>query len=126
MDSHRSPTGRQVIFITGGSRGVGAETARHLASPNTHVILTYREKSRRANQVVDSIAGAGGSASAVRLDICDPAACGDIIRAVRDEFGRLDALILNASGGLERGASPTIRCASTATRQCIYSTGPCR
>ncbi|KEF94881.1 hypothetical protein K883_05305 [Mycobacterium sp. TKK-01-0059] len=99
------PTGRQVILITGGSRGVGAATARHLASPSTHVILTYREKSRRANQVVDSIAAAGGSASAVRLDICDPAACGDVIRAVRDEFGRLDALILNASGGLERGAS---------------------
>lgn len=105
MDSRRSPTGRQVILITGGSRGVGAATARHLASPSTHVIVTYREKSRRAHQVVDGIAAAGGSASAVCLDICDPAACGDVIRAVRDEFGRLDALILNASGGLERGAS---------------------
>lgn len=105
MDSHRSPTARRVIFITGGSRGVGAATARHLSSPNTHVILTYREKARRAHQVVDNIAAAGGSASAVRLDICDPAACGDVIRAVGDEFGRIDALILNASGGLERGAS---------------------
>jgi 3-oxoacyl-[acyl-carrier protein] reductase len=107
MDSHRQmPTCRQVILITGGSRGVGAATARHLASPSTHVIVTYREKSRRANDVVDGIAAAGGSASAVRLDICDPRACGAVIRSVRDEFGRLDALILNASGGLERDASP--------------------
>lgn len=103
MDSR---PGRQVILITGGSRGVGAATARHLTSPNTHVILTYREKAKRAHHVVDSITAAGGSASAVRLDICDPTACGDVIRSVRDEFGRLDALILNASGGLERGASP--------------------
>lgn len=107
MDSQRqTTTGRQIILLTGGSRGVGAATARHLASASTHVIITYREKSRRATNVVDDIAAAGGSASAVRLDICDPMACGDVIRSVRDEFGRLDALILNASGGLERGASP--------------------
>lgn len=107
MDSHcQMPTGRQVILITGASRGVGAATARHLASPDRHVIIGYREKSRRANDVVHSIAAAGGCASAVRLDICDPTACGDVIRSVRDDYGRIDALILNASGGLERGADP--------------------
>lgn len=107
MDSPRRtpPDQRHVVLITGGSRGVGAATARRLASPNTHVIITYREKFRRANDIVDSIAAVGGSASAARLDICDPTACADVIRSVRDEFGRLDALILNASGGLERGAS---------------------
>ncbi|OOK65422.1 hypothetical protein BZL29_7778 [Mycobacterium kansasii] len=106
MDNPRqTPTARHVILITGGSRGVGAATARRLASPNTHVIITYREKTKRANDIVDSIAAEGGSATAARLDICDPIACADLIRSVRDEFGHLDALVLNASGGLERGAS---------------------
>jgi NAD(P)-dependent dehydrogenase (short-subunit alcohol dehydrogenase family) len=100
------PHSRRIILITGGSRGVGAATARHLASPSAHVIVTYREKSTRADDVVSSIVGVGGSASAVRLDICDPTACADVIRSVRDEFGKLDALILHASGGLERGADP--------------------
>ena len=63
----------RVILITGASRGVGAATAHHLASADTHVV-TYREKARRANDVVDSIITAGGSASALRLDVCNPTA----------------------------------------------------
>lgn len=95
-----------IVLITGGSRGVGAATARHLAAARTHVIVTYREKKRRATGLVESIVAAGGSASTLGLDICDPDACAEVIRCVRDDFGRLDALILNASGGLERNADP--------------------
>lgn len=94
----------QVVLITGGSRGVGAATARHLAATQTHVIITYREKKKRAADLIDTITAAGGSATALRLDICDPDACADVIRCVRDDFGHLNGLILNASGGLERGA----------------------
>lgn len=95
-----------IVLITGGSRGVGAATARHLAMAKAHVIITYREKKRRATNLVQSIAAAGGSASSLRLDICDPDACAEVIRCVRDDFGRLNTLILNASGGLERDADP--------------------
>jgi 3-oxoacyl-[acyl-carrier protein] reductase len=103
----RQPMQRpQVVLITGGSRGVGAATARHLAAAKTHVIITYREKKKRAADLIDSITAAGGSATALRLDICDPGACADVIRCVRDDFRHLDALILNASGGLERCADP--------------------
>ncbi|GAB1814357.1 SDR family oxidoreductase [Mycobacterium sp. MUNTM1] len=107
MDRHqRAPVRRRIILVTGASRGVGAQTARRLASPTNHVVVTYREKTKRANSVVDDITAAGGSASAIRLDVCDPLARAEVIRFVRDEFGHLDVLILNASGGLERGASP--------------------
>jgi NAD(P)-dependent dehydrogenase (short-subunit alcohol dehydrogenase family) len=100
------PARRRIVLVTGASRGVGAATARHLASPATHVLVTYREKAKRANSVVDGITAAGGFASALRLDICDPTACDDVIASIRDGFGHLDALVLNASGGLERGADP--------------------
>jgi uncharacterized protein (TIGR03083 family) len=105
-DGGRTGRHQRIVLVTGGSRGVGAATAQHLGSAGAHVIITYREKAKRANDVVDSITAAGGSASAVQLDICDPRACTDVIRRITDEFGRLDALILNASGGLERGAAP--------------------
>lgn len=96
----------RVALITGGSRGVGAATARRLAEAGMHVIVTYREKIRRAVELVESITAAGGFASALALDVCDTGACADVIRSVREDFGRLDALILNASGGLECGADP--------------------
>jgi NAD(P)-dependent dehydrogenase (short-subunit alcohol dehydrogenase family) len=85
---------------------VGAATARHLASADTHIVIAYREKQRRANDIAASIITAGGSASTVRLDICDPTACAEVMREIGDKFSRLDTLILNASGGLERGAPP--------------------
>ncbi|WP_369829255.1 SDR family NAD(P)-dependent oxidoreductase [Mycobacterium sp. 1245801.1] len=95
-----------IVLITGGSRGVGAATARHLATARAHVIVTYREKKRRATNLVERITAVGGSASSLRLDICEPDACAEVIRCVRDDFGRLDTLILNALGGLERDADP--------------------
>ncbi|WP_066913014.1 SDR family oxidoreductase [Mycobacterium interjectum] len=96
----------RVVLITGASRGAGAATARHLASADSHIVVTYREKQRRANDVVANIITAGGSASTAHLDICDPTPCAEVIRDIGDKFGRLDTPILNASGGLERGAAP--------------------
>jgi len=95
-----------VALITGGSRGVGAATARHAAAKGAHVVITYREKKRQALDLVENICAAGGAVTALRLDICDPQACAEVIRRIRGDFGRLDALILNASGGLERDADP--------------------
>lgn len=103
---HQTPARQRIVLITGASRGVGAATARRLASSTSHVLVTYREKAKRAHSVVDDITAAGGSASAIRLDICDPTARDGVIDYIRAEFGQMDALVLNASGGLERGADP--------------------
>lgn len=101
-----NPSRQRIVLITGASRGVGAATAQRLAGPGTHVVVNYREKRKRALTVVDGIAAAGGSASAMGADLSDPAAVTAMLDDVRAEFGRLDVLVLNASGGLERGADP--------------------
>ncbi|TCQ83415.1 short subunit dehydrogenase [Pseudomonas sp. JUb52] len=44
-----------VIVITGGSRGIGASTARHIAQRGTGVILTYNNNPQAAAEVVGSI-----------------------------------------------------------------------
>ena len=100
------PLRQRIVLVTGASRGVGAEVARKLAAADSHVIVACREKVKRADSVVNEIIAAGGSASAVRLDICDRAECSQVVQRLREEFGRLDVLVLNASGGLERGADP--------------------
>lgn len=95
------PTGR-VALVTGASRGVGAETAGILAGRGAAVIVNYRDKAARAQRVVDAIRASGGEATAVRADITDASAVSAMAEEVRHRYGRLNALVLNASGGLER------------------------
>ncbi|NTY63139.1 SDR family oxidoreductase [Mycolicibacterium sphagni] len=91
----------RVVLITGASRGIGAEVAHQLASPDTHVIVNYREKVNRANAVVEAIRSAGGNATALAADISDDVEVAAMMQYITTHFGKLDALILNASGGLE-------------------------
>ena len=92
--------------MTGASRGIGAEVARRLARSDTHVIVNYREQTGRADAVAAAIRAAGGSASTLGADISDEAATASMIETVTARFGRLDALILNASGSLGHGVDP--------------------
>ena len=96
----------RIVLVTGASRGIGAEVAQRLASPDTHVIVNYREKADRANAIAEAIRGAGGHASTLGADISDNAAAAAMMESIGTRFGRLDALVLNASGGLEMGADP--------------------
>jgi NAD(P)-dependent dehydrogenase (short-subunit alcohol dehydrogenase family) len=94
-----------VVLITGASRGIGAETARLLSrQAGARVIVNYREKRRRADAVVADVTGAGGSALALRADLTRPDEVGSMLAAARSAWGRIDVLILNASGGMERDA----------------------
>ncbi|MET7767561.1 SDR family oxidoreductase [Nocardia sp. NPDC005366] len=99
-------TGRRIVLITGASRGIGAETARILGAGGDHVVVNYREKRKRAEVIAEEIRAAGGSASIAGADIAEPDAARTLIDGVAAEFGRLDVLVLNASGGLERQAGP--------------------
>ncbi|WP_341524118.1 SDR family oxidoreductase [Pseudomonas sp. G.S.17] len=60
-----------VIVITGGSRGIGASAALHIAQRGMGVILTYNKNPEAADDVVASIEQAGGKAVAVKLDVAE-------------------------------------------------------
>ena len=60
-----------VIVITGGSRGIGASAAVHIAQRGLGVILTYNANSRAAAGVVERIERVGGKAVALKLDVSD-------------------------------------------------------
>lgn len=96
----------RVVLVTGASRGVGAEIAIQLADPQRHIVVNYREKSKRADAVVDAVRATGGAASAVRADMTDEPAAKAMVEDVSARLGGLDVLVLNASGGLEPGAAP--------------------
>lgn len=105
MTGSRTPV-RRVALVTGASRGIGAETAKLLAANGMHVVVNYREKAKRAQTVVDEITAAGGSASAIGADLSVRQDVTRMLDELDHAFGRLDTLVLNASGGLERDADP--------------------
>jgi NAD(P)-dependent dehydrogenase (short-subunit alcohol dehydrogenase family) len=94
--------GGRVALVTGGSRGVGASTARFLADSSVHVAVNYRDKLKRAEQVVTEVAAKGVEGLAVRADMTDADSVAEMLTGVQQRFGKIDLLILNASGGLEK------------------------
>ncbi len=93
---------RPVALVTGGSRGVGASTAVQLAQRGYDVAVTFRNKAARAEEVVAKVVAAGGRGLAIGGDMTVAADRAALAEAVGGWAGRLDLLVLNASGGLER------------------------
>ncbi|MCP1247380.1 SDR family oxidoreductase [Acetobacter cerevisiae] len=85
----------KVVLITGGSTGIGAETARLLAERGAKVAIAARRKDR-LDEVVADIASSGGTARSYALDVTDKSAVQSVVAAIIADFGRLDVLINNA------------------------------
>ncbi|WP_019201080.1 SDR family oxidoreductase [Tsukamurella sp. 1534] len=94
----------KVIVVTGASRGVGAETAVALGARGHDVVVNYREKARRAEKVCELVREAGGRAVAIGADVTAVDGPRLLLDGAIAGFGRVDAVVLNASGGLELGA----------------------
>jgi NAD(P)-dependent dehydrogenase (short-subunit alcohol dehydrogenase family) len=90
-------------LVTGSSRGIGADTASLLAAAGARVVINFRNKEKRALQLVEKIEAGGGEAIAVGADLTDPNSVASMMNTVKAEFGGLDVLVLNASGGMESG-----------------------
>ena len=93
---------RFVALVTGGSRGIGAETAIALAEHGYDVALTYRNKAARAQEVAAAITRQGREALALRCDITYEDEVAHLFQQVGEWRGHLNILVLNASGGMER------------------------
>jgi NAD(P)-dependent dehydrogenase (short-subunit alcohol dehydrogenase family) len=94
-------TGRTAL-VTGGSRGIGAAVALILAKQGADVAVNYRDKAARAQEIAGQIRALGRRALAVQADLTRKGSVKDMMAAVQEAFGRLDVLVLNASGGLEK------------------------
>ena len=85
----------RVALITGGAQGIGAQTARRLASGGAQVgVLDLNDEAARA--VADEIVAAGGSALAVAADVSKREQVQAAVDKVVAEFGGLHILVNNA------------------------------
>ncbi|MGY6497736.1 MAG: SDR family oxidoreductase [Microcella sp.] len=93
----------KTALVTGSSRGIGADTARYFAAAGANVVINYRSKAPRAEKLVAELSEQGTEAIAVGADLTDPDSVASMVETVRESFGSLDVLVLNASGGMESG-----------------------
>ena len=85
-----------VALVTGGSRGIGRAICLELARQGTSVAVNYAGNEQAALETVEACRALGAQAEAFRADVSDPAACEELVKAVKDRFGRLDILVNNA------------------------------
>ncbi len=96
----------KMVIITGGSRGIGASTAKICAARGMGVILTYNSNPAAADAVVASIVAGGGAAVALKLDVGDVGSFVEfrdkVASVLRTSFARVDFdfLVNNAGHGL--------------------------
>jgi NAD(P)-dependent dehydrogenase (short-subunit alcohol dehydrogenase family) len=90
-------------LVTGSSRGIGADTATYFAEAGASVVINFRNKEARATRLVDKIVAAGGSAIALGADLTDATSVAGMLDTIESEWGGLDILVMNASGGMESG-----------------------
>lgn len=86
-----------LILITGGSRGVGAATARLAAAQGYDVAISFISNEAAALGVVADVQALGRRALAIRADSADPEQVAHLFAAIDETFGRIDVLVNNAA-----------------------------
>ena len=92
----------QHIFIAGGSRGIGAATARMAASAGAAVTVDYAQSGDRARTLVAEIEAGGGKAHSVRADVTEDGALDGAMDEAVACLGPLTGLVVSA--GVFEGA----------------------
>ena len=104
---------RKIAVVTGGSRGLGRNTALHLARRGVDVILTYRSQRTEAEQVVAEIAAWGGSAVALQLDVAESGTFDNFVETLKGVLSEhwqrktFDSLVNNAGIGIHAAFADT-------------------
>lgn len=98
----------RTILITGASTGIGAATARRLAA-NNEIVIHYCRSEEAARQVADQVRQQGGRPFLVQADLATQQGCRSLVDAVAQKYGKLDVLVNNAGGLIERCAAREIR-----------------
>jgi len=86
----------KTALVTGGSRGIGRAICLALARRGADVAVNYAGNEAAAQEVANACRALGVRSIAVGANVADAAACGEMVKQVVAELGRLDILVCNA------------------------------
>jgi 3-oxoacyl-[acyl-carrier protein] reductase len=92
----------KAVLITGSSTGIGAAAAVAFGRNGAKVAVHYNKSKAEAEKVAGEIEKAGGKAMLVQGDVTKSAVCKDIVDRIAQSFGRIDVLVTNAGGLVQR------------------------
>jgi 3-oxoacyl-[acyl-carrier protein] reductase len=90
-------TDGRVAIVTGGSRGIGRETAQRLSKDGFAIVVNYVGNEEEADAAVQSITETGGKATAVQADVSDEQAVARMFDIAEQKFGGVD-VVVHAAG----------------------------
>jgi len=99
---------KKIAIVTGGSRGLGKNTAIAFAKKGIDVILTFNSKKEEAEEVVKEIGDLGGEAAALQLNVADSATFDAFVASIKavlkENWNRenFDILVNNAGIGIHK------------------------
>lgn len=91
---------KQIILITGASKGIGRAICRAFACNESLIVVTYYHSDEDAHRTADDVISRGADAIVEKADVTDYKAVKKMIDTVVQQYGRIDVLINNA--GLTR------------------------
>ncbi|MFF3748964.1 SDR family oxidoreductase [Streptomyces sp. NPDC002018] len=86
-----------MAIVTGGSRGIGRESAERLAADGFAVVINYAGNGEEAEATVSAITAAGGRAVAFRADVADETAVSALFDTAEATYGGVD-VVVHAAG----------------------------
>ncbi|PKR83829.1 SDR family oxidoreductase [Heyndrickxia camelliae] len=104
MSNKISSINQRIALVTGGNRGIGKEITRQLALKGYHVLIGCRDIEKGEKTVTEMYKN-GLTIDLQVVDVNDPDSVEQMIKRVKDEYGRLDVLVNNAGIILDRGVS---------------------
>jgi 3-oxoacyl-[acyl-carrier protein] reductase len=88
---------KRIVWVTGGSRGIGRAICIAFAGADTHVYFNFSSASDAAAETERQVAEAGGFATGVQVDVASEKEVSEFVSRIIAESGRIDVLVNNAA-----------------------------
>src|SRR6266850_3482699 len=94
--SDQKPLKGHAAIVTGATRGIGRAIALELARDGADIAFNYARSAEAAETLKTELEGLGARVLASQGDVADTVAAAEMVKQVKDTFGRIDFLVNNA------------------------------